>query len=209
MLIPPRRKKILKIFLDNPFKEAHLREIARISKVSLTNVKNSLSLFVRDGLFIRRDISNMAFFKPNLKNESLLKAFELLELEKKEAFYKQNKQIARLLKEYTELAIGLSNKRIQLLILFGSVARGEWTKKSDIDILAVTSEDNDAALKALSKAQTEVSPLLQIAPITTTTKKFLEGFGENTAFYSQLWKDRVILYNEFLFWQLVREGGRA
>ncbi len=42
MLIPVRRKKILEVFLKSPFKEVHLREIARLSKVSLNNVDNSL-----------------------------------------------------------------------------------------------------------------------------------------------------------------------
>jgi len=37
MLIPVGRKKISKVFIENPFKEIHLREIARLSKVSLTN----------------------------------------------------------------------------------------------------------------------------------------------------------------------------
>lgn len=71
MLIPVRRKKILEVFLKNPFKEIHLRQIARLSEVSLNNVDSSLRLFVKDNMFKRRDISNMVFFKPNLENEIL------------------------------------------------------------------------------------------------------------------------------------------
>jgi len=208
MLIPVRRKKILEVFLKDPFKEIHLREIARLSKVSLNNVDSSLRLFVKDDMFKRREVSNMVFFKPNLENEALLKIFEYLELEKKKEFYDKNKKIVRLLQKYTQDIVELSNKKIQLVILFGSVARGEWTKNSDIDILAVVSGKENDVTTALNKAKIDVSPLLEIRPISTTTGKFVEGFRNKAEFYNELWKDRVVLYNEFLFWQLIKEGGK-
>lgn len=208
MLIPVRRKKILEVFLKDPFKEIHLREIARLSKVSLNNVDSSLRLFVKDDMFKRREVSNMVFFKPNLENEALLKIFEYLELEKKKEFYDKNKKIVRLLQKYTQDIVELTNKKIQLVILFGSVSRGEWTKNSDIDILAVVSGKENDVTTALNKAKIDVSPLLEIRPISTTTEKFVEGFRNKAEFYNELWKDRVVLYNEFLFWQLVKEGGK-
>jgi len=207
MLMPVRRKKILEVFMKNPFKEIHLREIARVSKVSLTNTDNSLKLFVKDDMFKRRNVSNMAFFKPNLESEDILKIFEFLELEKRKGFYNKNKKIARLLQKYTQDIIDLSKKKIQLVILFGSVARSEWAKGSDIDILAVVSEKDRDVSTALNKAKIDVSPLLEIRPISTTVDKFVEGFNKKTEFYNELWKDRVVLYNEFLFWQLIKEGG--
>ena len=207
MLMPVRRKKILEVFMKNPFKEIHLREIARVSKVSLTNTDNSLKLFVKDDMFKRRNVSNMAFFKPNLESEDILKIFEFLELEKRKGFYNKNKKIARLLQKYTQDVIDLSKKKIQLVILFGSVARSEWAKGSDIDILAVVSEKDRDVSTALNKAKIDVSPLLEIRPISTTVDKFVEGFNKKTEFYNELWQDRVVLYNEFLFWQLIKEGG--
>ncbi len=208
MLIPLRRRKILEVFIKDPFREIHLREIARLSKVSLNNVDNSLRLFVKDDMFKRREVSNMVFFKPNLESEALLKIFEYLELEKKKEFYYKNKKIARLLQKYTQGIIELSNKKIQLIILFGSVARGEWAKGSDIDILAVVSSKDNDVTAALNKAKIDVSPLLEIRPISTTIEKFVEGFRKKTEFYNELWEDRVVLYSEFLFWQLVKEGGK-
>jgi len=208
MLIPVRRRRILDIFLKNPFKEIHLREIARLSKVSLNNVDNSMRLFVKDDMFKRREVSNMVFFKANLENEALLKIFEYLELEKRKEFYDKNKKIARLLQKYTQDIVNLSNKKIQLVVLFGSVARGEWNKNSDIDILVVISGKDRKVTTVLNKAKTDLGPLLEISPISTTTEKFVEGFGKKTEFYNELWKDRVVLYNEFLFWQLVKEGGK-
>ena len=209
MLIPIQRKKILEVFFKNPFEEVHLREVVRLSGVSLSNVDNSMRLFVKEDIFKRREASNMVFFKPNLENEALLKIFEYLELEKKRDFYGKNKKIARLLQKYSESIVYLSNKKIQIVILFGSVARGDWTKNSDVDMLAVVSGKEDEVTPILNKAKVDAGPLLEIRPISTTTEKFVDGFKKRTEFYDELWKDRVILYNEFLFWQLIREGGKS
>jgi len=209
MLIPVQRKKILEVFFKDPFKEAHLREVVRLSGVSLTNVDNSMRLFVKEDMFKRREASNMVFFKPNLENEALLKIFEYLELEKRRDFYGKNKKIARLLQKYSEAIVDLSNKKIQIVILFGSVARGDWTKESDVDMLAVVSGKENEVTPILNKAKVDAGPLLEIRPISTTTEKFVDGFKKRTEFYDELWKDRVILYNEFLFWQLIREGGKS
>ena len=208
MLIPLQRKKILEVFMSDPAKEIHLREISRLSKVSLNNVNNTLRQFVKDGLFKRREVSNMSFFKPNLDNEDLLKLFEYLELKRKKEFYGKNKNIARLLEKYTTNVIDLSKRQIQLVVLFGSVARNEWVKGSDIDILAVSSNNDSDVINILNKAKIDVSPLLEIRPVSTTIEKFTEGLKKKTEFYHELWNDRIILYNESLFWQLIREGNR-
>lgn len=209
MLIPDKRKKILEVFFKDPFQEVHLREAVRLSGVSRNNVDNSMRLFVKEDMFKRREISNMVFFKPNLENEELLKIFELLELEKRKDFYGKNKKIARLLQKYSDTIVDLSDKKIQIVVLFGSVARGDWTKDSDVDILAVVSGKENEVTAVLNKAKTDAGPLLEIRPISTTTEKFVDGFRKRTEFYNELWKDRVVLYNEFLFWQLIREGGKS
>jgi predicted nucleotidyltransferase len=206
MLIPARRRKILEVFTREPFREVHLREIARLSRVSLNNVDSSMRLFLKDGMFEKRAVSNMTFYRPNLENEYLLKLFEYLELERRMAFYERNKKIARLLRKYVQNLLTLSNREIQMIILFGSVARGEWTRGSDIDILAIVSNKNENLPAIFNKAQIDVSPLLEIKPISTTIDKFIAGLKQKTEFYGELWKDRVVLYNEFLFWQLIKEG---
>lgn len=206
MFIPPGRKKILEIFFNFPFNEIHLREIARKSNVSLSNVKNSMQLLVKEGMFKKREVSRMSFFKPDLGSDALLKMFEILEMERKEKFYDKNKKIARLLQNYTRDLVNLSNNNIQSVILFGSVARSEWTSKSDIDIIAVAAEKDKNIITALDKAKTNLSPLLKITPISAEIENFINGIKNKTEFYGELWRDRVVLYNEFLVWQMIKKG---
>ncbi len=205
MIIPEQRKKILEIFLKNPFDEVHLRKISEISKVSLNNVSKTMELYVEQDLFKRQDVSDMAFFKPNLKNETMLKLFEFLEMERKNNFYLDNKKISRMLKKYTNRLIQ-SEREIQIIILFGSVARGEWTKNSDVDVLSVISKKSKSITSVLDKVKVDVSPLLKISPVSTTINKFKEGLKNKSEFYEDIWRDRIVLYNEFLFWRLISEG---
>ncbi|MFW6134481.1 MAG: nucleotidyltransferase domain-containing protein [Elusimicrobiota bacterium] len=206
MFIPKQRKKIVQIFLRNPFDEVHLRKIAELSEVSVNNVSKSMELYVEEGLFLRRDVSGMAFFKPDLSNETMLKLFEYLELERKNEFYVSNKQVARMLKDYTDKLVKLSGGEIQLVILFGSVARGQWVKNSDVDILTVSAKEDKSMPSILTKAKEDISPLLRISPVNTTIEKFKAGLEKKTEFYEELFRDRIILYNEFLFWSLIAEG---
>ena len=39
-----------------------------------------------------------------------------------------------------------------------------------------------------------------------TTDEMLFGLKKKRPFYDRLWTDRIVLYNEFLFWQLVKEA---
>ena len=80
-------------------------------------------------------------------------------------------------------------------------------RASQLGLKTVIIEKENGIVNILNKAKINVSPLLEIRPITTTIKKFTEGFKANTEFYDNLWQDRVVLYNEFLFWQLIKEGG--
>ncbi len=195
--------------MADPFHEVHLREVARLAQVSRGNVELSLRQFVEEGMFKRRNVSNMTFFRPDLSSERLLKLFEYLEVEKKESFFNSNKKIARLLRQYAAELLTLSGMNIQMVILFGSVARGDWAKGSDIDVLTVSAEKNEELSSVFGKARKGISPLLDISPIGTTVNKFIAGLKNKSEFYEELWKDRIVLYNEFLFWRLVRKRGEV
>ncbi len=207
MLIPEKRKQILEVFFKEPSKEAHLREIARLSGVSLTNVENSMRIFFEAGMFRKREISNMVFHKPNLENFELLKLFEYLELEKRKKFLTENKKIARLMQKYTSDIVSSSAHMIQSVILFGSVARNEWARGSDIDILAIVAGKEIETDSILHRAKADISALQEISPVSATVEGFKEAVRKQTEFFLEVWRDRIVLYNEFFFWQMVKEGG--
>jgi predicted nucleotidyltransferase len=208
MFIPATKEKILKLFFSDPVSEIHQREISRLAKVPPHNVNKYLKEFIKDGLLKRREVSNMTFFKINPESEYLFKVFEIFEISKRKEFLSINKKISRLLTEYSDNLVNLSNREIQIVILFGSVARREWTRGSDIDILTLTATryHQSKIIQIHEDAKRKVSHLLEISPVNVTVDKFVEGIRKKLEFYDELWRDRIVLYNELLFWQLIKEA---
>nr|MDA3793279.1 nucleotidyltransferase domain-containing protein [Elusimicrobiota bacterium] len=165
-----------------------------------------LNKFQDDGLLNRRNAADSSFFKANLNNEMMLKVFEMFEMERKKVFFEKNKSISRLIDKFTINILNESKKQIQLIILYGSVAREKWTKESDIDILLVSAQDDNKLTSIVKKAKEEVSSLIEISAITTDITKFSDGMKKQTEFYKSIIKDRIILYNEYLFWRIIAEG---
>jgi len=204
MVLSQTRENILRLFFNYPTEEFHLREISRRAKVVPQNVNIYTKEFVDNGLLIRRGLGNMTLYRVNPNSDYLLKIFEFFELQRRREFFSRSKKISRMLNEYIAHLIRLSNREIQMIILFGSVARGGWTRGSDIDILIASTEENNGFAKIHEKAEEKTKPLLEISPIQITINKLINGFGQNLEFYDELWRDRIIFYNEYLFWQIIR-----
>jgi len=92
-----------------------------------------------------------------------------------------------------------------IVILFGSYAKGSETERSDIDVLVI----NKDGKKSLSFSRYEVLFKKKINPIFITSsefKKMLQDKEENIG--KQALKSHVILNNPERFWGLVLDGVR-
>lgn len=206
MYLPAGKERLLKVFFQDPWAELHQRELARRAKVPVQNTHKYLGECVGDRMLLRREVSNMTFFRPNWESDHLLKIFEIFEVSQRTDFLARNKSIARLLMKATETLVHESESHVQLVMLFGSVARGTWTAKSDVDLLVLASNPGDPITKAFHKAETEAQSVLELSPVFGTIEGAVIGFRERRAFHQEVWGDRVVLYNEFLFWQIVKRG---
>ena len=206
MYLTQGKERLLKVFFRDPWTELHQRELGRQAKVPIQNTHKYLNEFVEDGLLVRREVSNMTFFQPHWESDSLLKIFEFFEVSQRKEFFKRNKSIARLLTQATETLIKESESHVQMVMLFGSVAREAWTSKSDIDLLVLASSPRGPINNAFAAAKTAVQSVLELSLIFTRVEDAVIGFRERRAFHQEVWGDRVVLYNEFLFWQIVKRG---
>ena len=116
--------KVLKFFLENPYNEVYLRELARRLKLSGFAAKKYLDLFVKEGLVKAEKRANLRYFKADVNNlcfRYIKIAFNLNQLLKSGlmGFLKEN--IANL----------------SAIVLFGSMAKGEDDLKSDVDLLII------------------------------------------------------------------------
>lgn len=90
-----------------------------------------------------------------------------------------------------------------MVVLFGSYAKGKETEKSDIDLLVI----NKDGKKSLSFSKYELLFKKQINPVFITMKEFramLHDKEENVG--KQALKNHVVLNNPERFWGLVLDG---
>jgi predicted nucleotidyltransferase len=205
MLIPKGREKVIRVFYDEPYKELYVKEVAELSNSPFARAHQYLNEYASMRLLHRRETKRRIYFKANLNEPKLLKIFEYLEVLRREDFFSKNRRFERVLNRFLQTLISGAEFDIHLVGLFGSLARGEWIRESDIDILVVTANhlSKNETIPLIEKAKRTVSGLYHLAPVSLTVSRYKESAIKNNAFFQNFWNDRIILYNEFLFWQLI------
>ncbi len=131
------KEKLMEAFYDYPSKEFHLRELARLIKVSAPAVSNALSLLEKEGLVT---ITKGFIFK--------------IKAQRNNELFQQLKRADNLKRLATSGLLSYLKEHFQLapIILFGSYARGEDTEASDIDIAIVETTAKPLQLSNFEKA---------------------------------------------------------
>lgn len=129
MATPSKEENVLKLILENsPLKEWHFEEVVRMAKVTKVVANKWLKKYVKGGLLRRiKEKGRFPYFTVGSNNPvyySLKRIYALEQLHKSGLIPKL-----------------LSLKNAKTVILFGSVARGDWYKESDIDIFIYGSAD--------------------------------------------------------------------
>ena len=125
--------KVLKIFFENPEKKFHIREIARITKLSPPGVMKIVK---------------------NLVGEELLasekgKIVKNISVSRSEKFV-QAKRFFNLYSLYDSGLVSFLRQQYEepeAVVLFGSYSKGEDISKSDIDIAVITSKEANLDMK--------------------------------------------------------------
>jgi len=113
--------KILSVFLKEPYREFYLREVAGHAGVSVSTVKTYLDSLVRDEFLVKSRRANLTLFKANIENP-MFRHFKIA------YFLRETKSLIKHLRRNFENCS---------VILYGSCARGEDDRYSDIDLLIV------------------------------------------------------------------------
>lgn len=116
--------KALKFFIENPYKEIHLREFSRKLNISPNTAQRFLNLFLNEGLIKEERKANSRYLKANTDNilfKHIKITYSLRELNKK------------------DLILSLKNNSSHV-VLFGSVAKGLDEENSDIDLLIISDD---------------------------------------------------------------------
>jgi len=206
--LTPKVISILRAMHSNMKEWYYTRELAKLAKVSLWSVSRQFSRLVKDGMVNERLEGRERFYSLNLANAKTRKICELFETEKRGDFLKKNRRLAWALEDFSKEASDFIPE-IQSIILFGSVARGQTTPRSDVDVLVLVPNYGEERFKelmdSLDKLAGEVGGRhpTKLVPVVMTAKDFEQGLKEKKRFATDVLKDGIVLFGEERYYHLL------
>ncbi len=187
----PTLVKILSLFLVNPEEEFYQADIAKKTDKALMQVQRGLKILKEIGLISSIQRGRMVYYKA-VRTHPVFEDLKKLFL----------KTIA--LGEGIHQALAPFQKKINLVFIFGSVAKGDESVDSDIDLFII----GDLTLRELSKSLIPLSKRLQreLNPVVFGQSEFQKRISEKDHFLIEvinspkLW----IIGNEHEFKQMVK-----
>lgn len=169
--------------MNNDGQEYCLDDIAKSTGMSCGTIYPALNELLETRITIQRKVGRSILYKINQNHILYGKIRELIELEKKSLF--------NIAKEFTS---SISKEYISAIILFGSVARGDFTEKSDIDILI--SYKNERVKKQVRTLADKILDTydIHIVPIFLTQKEIDERIKKFDNFIITVINEGKLLY---------------
>ncbi len=131
--------RLIRVLVENPRREFCLEDLVKETGLSFGTAHPALKDLVSSRLLVTRKVGRSTLYKINEKS--------LIFHELEELVTKEKRVMERIAREFVTK---LDKTDIKTVVLFGSVARGEATEKSDIDLLFVFKND-EKAKKAIDK----------------------------------------------------------
>ncbi len=125
MLTEDNKIRILRLFFEGPNERLHLREVARRTELSATGAMKILHALENESMVEKERAAVTVVYHGNYDNEKFM-------------------ALKRSLNLYSLYSCGLVSalvdfyKTPECIVLFGSYAKGEDTRESDIDIAIIT-----------------------------------------------------------------------
>ena len=165
-----------------------LKNLAAETELSLSIAHKASEELSEDGILLRvKGTGKERLYKFNADSPFAAAIFELFKVEKT----RQRKEIIFMHTwSVLEDAVSKIKDKSNLIILFGSQARGDATLNSDIDLLIVPKNSQEEILDALRKVKSSN----KINPTMISLEAFKEEISDNTLFYRNIKSDSVIFY---------------
>jgi len=138
-----KENKILELFFDSPTREWHFEDVLKEAGIARSKAAAWLNRFAKEGLIKRvKEKGKMPYYTANYESAS----------------YQNRKKLFALNRLYES---GLLNhlaslKKAKAVVLFGSFARSDWYKGSDIDLFIYGNPDGLKTAKYESLLHREI-----------------------------------------------------
>ncbi len=140
LLFGAYRRDVLGLLLLHPGESFHVREIARITHRPANTLYRELALLARAGLLQRRAQGNQVHYQADPESPIY---------EELRGILKKTTGVADVLRR----ALAPLAKRIELAFVYGSIASGKESARSDVDVMIVGDVKFEEAIHALARAE--------------------------------------------------------
>lgn len=173
MLTEDNKIRILKLFFEGPNERLHLREVARRVGLSATGAMKILRALEKESLLEKERVAVTVVYRGNYDNEKFI-------------------ALKRALNLYSLNSSGLVSELIdffkipECIVIFGSYAKGEDTRESDIDIAVMTSMKEYPQLDVYEGDLKRKISLHLIDNIKNEEKDFINTLANGIVIYGYL-----------------------
>lgn len=173
MLTEDNRLHILRLFFEGPNVRLHLREVARRTGLSATGAMKILGALEKEGLLDKERTALTLVYHGNYDNERFM-------------------ALKRSLNLYSLYSCGLVSSLVEFfripecIILFGSYAKGEDTKESDIDLAIITGIKDYPELEIYQDRLKRKISLHLIENMKTEQKEFINSLANGIVLYGYM-----------------------
>lgn len=165
--------EIIEFFIENQDKEIYQSEISRKLKMSRNTISKWLDALNKNNFLNERTSGKMKYLGLNADN----------------AVIKQIKILINVSK-LSEILKSIENEGLEIY-LYGSVARGEDDKESDVDLLIVGKIERERLVEIIEKAKDSMKR--EVKPLVLTPLEYAELSRKNRLLYENIEKNKVRL----------------
>jgi predicted nucleotidyltransferase len=207
-VLTPRVLAALKAMHGDLQRWYYTRELSKLSVAGRSTISGEFPTLVKQGILRHKTEGREVFYMLNLGNTKTRKLCELFETEKREKYYQQNKRLSWALQEFSKRVFDFLPE-IQSVVLFGSAARAQLTKTSDVDLLVsvpnLQQEPFNELMKSVDKLAAEVRGLYgyPLSVVTMTVKDFETAFREKKRIARDVVREGIVLFGEERYYMLL------
>lgn len=171
------RVKVISLFMLNVSNEYYLREIAQKTGLAVRSVQRVVGNLVEIQILERESRGNSVYFRLNNKN---------LILEDLKAIFLKTVGLGDLLRDVLS-----QQQNIEVAFIYGSVAKGEETAESDIDLALIGSISPKDSSAVLSELEDNVGR--EINATVFTSEEWGARLGSGDHFVTTLFREPKIM----------------
>ena len=172
---------VLGLFLGDYKSQLYLREISKTAKIPLKTTQNTLSYMEKNKILKSNISGKNKYFKLNLENVHTKLLLMQAEIQKTESFIDYYPLFKTFIKEI---------KTIAPLIIFGSFARLQANKNSDVDLLILSREKQKLPVHLLS---------YKLHQISVPEKAFIKSLEKQEPLIKEIQSNHLILNNHSFY----------